>query len=102
AGRTPLRPRGGAVGPAQKPVTQSDWDEARRRMGFAELFELQAAFALMRASMAAEPAIPIPYRQEVIDAFKSGLGFELTRAQRRSTWEAFQDMQRPTPMNRLL
>jgi ATP-dependent DNA helicase RecG len=85
-----------------KPVTQSDWDEARRRMGFAELFELQAAFALMRASMAAEPAVPIPYRQEVIDVFKSGLGFELTKAQRKSTWEAFQDMQLPTPMNRLL
>jgi ATP-dependent DNA helicase RecG len=38
----------------------------------------------------------------VIDAFKAGLGFELTKAQRKSTWEAFQDMQRPTPMNRLL
>ncbi len=51
-------------------------------MGFAELFELQAAFALMRASIAAEPAAPIPYRQDVIDAFK--------------------DMAKPIPMNRLL
>jgi len=97
-----LLPLAAAVRLGHKPLTQSDSDEARRRMGFAELFELQAAFALMRASMAAEPAVPIPYRQEVIDAFKSGLGFELTTAQRRSTWEAFQDMQRPTPMNRLL
>ena len=71
-------------------------------MAFAELFELQAAFAMMRAQIAAEPAIPIPYRQEVIDAFKSGLGFELTRAQKKATWDAFQDMARPTPMNRLL
>src|SRR6266581_1711016 len=85
-----------------QPRTEADWQVARKRMAFAELFELQTAFALMRASMAAEPAVPIPYRQEVIDAFKSGLGFELTRAQRRSTWEAFQDMQQPTPMNRLL
>jgi ATP-dependent DNA helicase RecG len=38
----------------------------------------------------------------VIDAFKNGLAFELTRAQRRSTWEAFQDMEKPMPMNRLL
>ena len=91
-----------AVRLGHKPETQSEWAEARRRMGFAELFELQAAFALMRASMAAEPAAPIPYRQEVIDAFKAGLGFELTRAQRRSIWEAFKDMDRPTPMNRLL
>ncbi|HEX9475983.1 MAG TPA: ATP-dependent DNA helicase RecG [Candidatus Dormibacteraeota bacterium] len=91
-----------AVRLGHKPETERDWSEARRRMGFAELFELQAAFALMRASIAAEPAEPIAYRQEVIDAFKAGLGFELTTAQRRSMWEAFQDMARPTPMNRLL
>src|SRR6266581_2955968 len=85
-----------------QPRTEADWQVARKRMAFAELFELQTAFALMRANLALEPATPIPYRQEVIDAFKAGLGFELTNAQRRSTWEAFQDMQRPSPMNRLL
>jgi len=97
-----LLPLAEAVRLGHKPETQGEWSEARRRMGFAELFELQAAFALMRASLGAEPAVPIPYRQEVIDAFKAGLGFELTTAQRRSTWEAFKDMDRPTPMNRLL
>src|SRR5216683_1421375 len=85
-----------------QPRTQADWQVARKRMAFAELFELQAAFALMRANLALEPATPIPYRQEVIDAFKAGVGFELTNAQRRSIWDAFQDMQRPSPMNRLL
>ncbi len=97
-----LLPLAEAVRLGHKPDTQSEWSEARRRMGFAELFELQAAFALMRASIAAEPAAPIPYRQDVIDSFKAGLGFELTRAQKRSMWEAFQDMAKPTPMNRLL
>jgi ATP-dependent DNA helicase RecG len=97
-----LLPLADAVKRGHKPESESEWSEARRRMGFAELFELQAAFALMRASIAAEPATPIPYRQAVIDAFKVGLGFELTKAQRRSTWEAFQDMDRPAPMNRLL
>ncbi len=52
--------------------------------------------------IAAEPALPIPYRQQVIDQFKAGLGFELTHAQRRATWEAFQDMEKTVPMNRLL
>ena len=97
-----LLPLAEAVRLGHKPATESDWSEARRRMGFAELFELQAVFALMRASIAAEPAEPIPYRQEVIDAFKRGLGFELTTAQRRSMWEMFKDIERPTPMNRLL
>jgi ATP-dependent DNA helicase RecG len=91
-----------AVRLGHRPETVEQWREARRRMAFAELFELQAAFALMRASIAAEPASPIPYRQEVIDAFKGGLAFELTRAQRRATWEAFQDMEKTAPMNRLL
>jgi ATP-dependent DNA helicase RecG len=93
---------GEAVRRGHKPDTDKDFREAVRRMAFAELFELQAAFALMRANIAAEPATPIPYRQEVIEAFKAGLGFELTRAQRRATWDAFQDMQQTVPMNRLL
>ena len=97
-----LLPLSEAVRLGHKPDTERDWSEARRRMGFAELFELQAAFALMRASLAAEPASPVLYRQDVIEAFKAGLGFELTAAQRRSMWEAFKDMDRATPMNRLL
>jgi ATP-dependent DNA helicase RecG len=97
-----LLPVADAVRLGHRPDTFDQWRDARRRMAFAELFELQAAFALMRASTAAEPATPIDYRQDVIDAFKAGLGFELTHAQRRSTWEAFQDMEKPVPMNRLL
>lgn len=97
-----LIPIAEAVRSGHQPESALDWRMARHRMAFAELFELQAAFALMRAGMAAESAEPIPYRQEVIDAFKAGLGFELTKAQRRSTWEAFQDMGQALPMNRLL
>src|SRR5207245_8857517 len=81
-----LLPLAEAVRLGHKPETQGEWSEARRRMGFAELFELQAAFALMRASLGAEPAAPIPYRQDVIDGFKSGLGFELTTAGRTALW----------------
>lgn len=97
-----LLPVAEAVRLGHHPESEAEWRQARRRMAFAELFELQSAFALMRAGIAAEPAAPIPYRQDVIEAFKAGLGFELTKAQRRSTWEAFQDMDLPVPMNRLL
>ena len=91
-----------SVRQGHKPDTDAEYWQARRRMAFAELFELQAAFAMMRARIAAEPAVAIPYRQDVIDAFKAGLGFELTRAQRKATWDAFKDMQETVPMNRLL
>ena len=91
-----------AVRRGHKPQGSEDYVAARRRMTFAGLFELQAAFAMMRASIAAEPATPIPFRQDVGDAFKGGLGFELTVAQRRATRDAFRDMQQSMPMNRLL
>ncbi len=91
-----------AVRKGHAPESVDDYRRARQRMAFAELFELQAAFALMRAKIATEPAIPIPYRQEVIERFKSGVGFELTRAQRRAMWDAFRDMDGTMPMNRLL
>ncbi len=97
-----LLPIAEAVRRGHQPETERDWFEARRRMAFAELFQLQAVFALLRSRLAAEPAAPVPYRQDVIDEFKAGLPFELTRAQRRSMWEAFQDMGKATPMNRLL
>ena len=91
-----------AVRKGHKPASDEAYAEAKKRMAFAELLELQTAFALVRASIAVEPATPIPYRQEVGDAYKAGLGFELTEAQRRSTRQALQDMQKSIPMNRLL
>lgn len=91
-----------AVRMGHKPEGEEEYHQATRRMAFAELFELQTAFALISAQVAAEPATPIPYMQEIIDAFKQGLGFELTNAQRRATWDAFKDMERDVPMNRLL
>src|SRR5260370_1334450 len=75
-----LLPLSEAVRLGHKPATEREWLDARRPMGFAELFELQAVVALMRATSAAGPAGPTPSPQEVIDAFKRGLGFELTTA----------------------
>src|SRR5260370_30286923 len=94
-----LLPLAEAVRLGHKPQTESDWAEARRRMGFAELFELQAVFALMRASLASDPAAPFPYRQDVIVSFMRGLGFELTTAHRPSLLATVQDFDTPTPMD---
>jgi ATP-dependent DNA helicase RecG len=100
--RQNLLPIAQAVRQGHQPESDAEYRDAKKRMVFEELFELQTAFALMRARQATEPATAIPYRQEVIDTFKSGVGFELTRPQRRATWDAFQDMARTVPMNRLL
>src|SRR5262252_2123676 len=97
-----LLPLAEAVRLGHRPPSEEDWRRARRRMDFAALLELQAAFQLAQRRVALERATPIPYRQEVIDTFKAGLGFELTRAQRRATWEVYQDLRQSVPMNRLL
>jgi len=97
-----LLPLAEAVRLAHGPESEDDFRRARRRMDFAALLELQAAFQLARRRVALERATPVPYRQDVIDTFKAGLPFELTRAQRRATWDVYQDVQQPVPMNRLL
>src|SRR5215471_11248542 len=78
-----LLPLAEAVRLGHQPESEADFRRARRRFDFAALLELQAAFQLARRRVALEHATPIPYRQDVIDAFKAGLGFELTHAQRR-------------------
>ena len=97
-----LLPLADAIRFAHQPQSREDWRNAIHRMEFAALLELQAAFLMAQRRAIDERATPIHYRQEVIEAFKAGLPFELTRAQRRATWEVFQDMEKTTPMNRLL
>jgi ATP-dependent DNA helicase RecG len=93
---------GDAIRLGHRPSSELDFEMARRRVLFAELFELQVAFLVARRTLAAEEATPIPYRQDVIDAFKLGLKFELTNAQRRAIWQVFLDIQEAVPANRLL
>lgn len=97
-----LLPVAEAVRKGHQPDSEGDWREARRRFAFAELLELQVAFLLGRQRLETERANPVPYRQSVIEAFKHGVGFRLTHAQRRSIWEVYQDLEKPEPMNRLL
>jgi ATP-dependent DNA helicase RecG len=97
-----LLPVAAAIRRGHRPESEAEWQGARRRMAFAELLELQAAFLLAKSRVAVETATAVPYQQGVIERFKGALGFELTNAQRRATWEVFQDIQKQTPMNRLL
>ena len=91
-----------AIREGHRPASREEWQRARRRTTFAELLALQVAFLRNRRELETEPASPVPYRQEVIEGFKAGLGFGFTGAQRRATWEIFQDLQKGVPMNRLL
>lgn len=76
--------------------------EAREYLAYEELFELILASKLNRRENEKLKADKIPFNREKIREFVAGLPFWLTNAQRLAAWEIFQDMEKPTPMNRLL
>jgi ATP-dependent DNA helicase RecG len=91
-----------AVREGHRPTSEELWERARNRMVFTDLLAIQVYLLRNRRKLESEEATPVPYVQAVIDRFKEGVGFELTNAQRRATWEVFQDVAKPVPMNRLL
>ena len=84
------------------PETAEDADRARERLAFEELFQLLLASQLNRQENAKLVGWDIPFEQPVVADFVKRLPFELTSAQRIAAWEIIQDLERQTPMNRLL
>lgn len=84
------------------PKNVEDVDKARERLAFEELFQLLLASQLNRQENAKLVGWHIPFEQPVVANFVKQLPFELTSAQRLASWEIIQDLERKTPMNRLL
>ncbi len=84
------------------PETLDDALEARRRFNFEELFLLQLHLLGERARLTKEKAPALDIGVEMIKAFLKTLPFELTPSQKQTLWEIMQDLNKPTPMNRLL
>ncbi len=77
-------------------------EKARNYLAYEELFELILAARLNRLENEKLRATAIAFDKDKIRDFVSKLPFKLTNAQRLATWEIFQDLEKPTPMNRLL
>ena len=84
------------------PNSMKSVEKAREYLAYEELFELILASKLNRSENEKLQATPVPFNQTKIKEFIAKLPFKLTNAQRRAAWEIFQDMEKPTPMNRLL
>ncbi len=84
------------------PDSMADIERARERLAFEELFQLLLASQLNRQENAKLTGWHIPFEQPVVADFVKRLPFSLTSAQRRAAWEIIQDLERKTPMNRLL
>ncbi len=84
------------------PETPEDAEKGRQYLAYEELFELILAAKLNKQENQRLRSIPLKFSAEFTQCLVKHLPFTLTNAQRRATWEILRDMERSTPMNRLL
>jgi ATP-dependent DNA helicase RecG len=97
-----LLDRSRAVMAIHFPLDSKQLDEAKRRLGFEEVFELSLAALLNKHELLQEHAISIPFNEKLAKKFVSHLPFKLTDAQRKAVWQIYLDLQKTQPMNRLI
>ena len=84
------------------PDDQEHLELAQARFGFEELFYPQLAALLARRQRLSRTGTRSPYDVALARQFVAGLPFKLTDDQRRAAHEILIDLDRPSPMNRLL
>ena len=84
------------------PKDQAALDQAQERFGFDELFYPQLAALMARRQRLRRSGVRSPYSVGIAREFVASLPFKLTDDQRRAAHEILTDMDRPSPMNRLL
>lgn len=84
------------------PETLEVAERGREYLAYEELFKLILAGKLNKNENQKLQAESVPFNLEKVQKFLANLPFKLTNAQRRASWEIFQDMEKATPMNRLL
>jgi ATP-dependent DNA helicase RecG len=84
------------------PVDSAQLAEAKRRLGFEEVFELSLAALLNKQELSADESLVIPFDEKLARDFVKHLPFTLTDAQRKAVWQIYLDMQAEHPMNRLV
>ncbi len=83
------------------PTSPEKADEARRRLAFDELLELQLGLSMRRIHARTETAEQMKSDTDMTDFF-AALPFSMTSSQRKAAEEICADMTKPVPMNRLL
>ena len=82
------------------PSTMEEAAQAKKRLIFEEFFVFSAGLALMRAARSTKSAKP--YTALSLEKFEKALPFTLTGAQSRAIADIIKDLQRGSPMNRLV
>ena len=83
-----------------EPTSMEEAEMAKKRLIFEEFFVFSAGLSLMRAARS-QKKTPVWHNTD-LQPFEERLPFALTGAQRRAIRELVEDVQRGTPMNRLV
>ena len=97
-----LLSRAAALKTLHAPASAEDLAEARRRLGFEEVFQLSLASLLNKQENQREQAEPIPFKPALAAQFSKSLPFKLTNDQRVAVMRIYKDLEKGQPMNRLL
>lgn len=84
------------------PKNKNDYEIARERLAFDEIFLLQMQSSLVKLEIKQEKANVINFKEAEIKNFVSSLPFALTDAQKKASWAILQDLGRSQPMARML
>ena len=100
--RTGLQDLTTALSQIHYPDSDANWESARRRLAFDELFMMQLSMLRRKQSwQEMETGVQLPH-QDQVNTFLKSLPFELTPAQKRVIEEITQDIRSDRPMGRLL
>jgi ATP-dependent DNA helicase RecG len=97
-----LLSRAEALYQLQMPESSKQLEEARRRLGFEEVFQLSLASLLNKAENQSEQALKVSYDEKLAVKFSRSLPFKLTDAQRLTLMRIYKDLEKGRPMNRLV
>ncbi len=100
ANKLPTLPQ--AVKQIHFPDSQQNLNKALDRIKFNELFVIQLRAEMSRLELKKLKAPAIQFKEKETKEFVVSLPFRLTDAQRLTAWEILRDMQKDSPMNRLL
>ena len=104
AGVCDIMPRRAAIEMIHFPTDFETLEKARRSLAFGEYLIFQTTLALARRiTVVKNNRPPCRIKRTLLTGFKSNLGFEFTRSQKKAINEIFKDMtSKDTPMHRIL
>lgn len=92
-----------ALNQIHRPLSESEWKEAKRTLAYREAFLLQAELVQRKMELEQTPAISrSANRNYFLEKFDQSLTFDLTEGQKSVGREIAVDLEKSHPMNRLL